>query len=155
MIRQKVPESVAAAYERLCAEGFTSRLVRNVAACGPAWTNLCHAGPPQDGRRQRPLIEVRHFASAVEDSLRHQGGSLRPRRARPGRPPACAPASVPLRRPPTPRGISQIFNAARFSDLSSDQESVITQFRGRPLLSRSTTGERNLPAPWTAFCKAI
>ncbi|GHF92043.1 YdcF family protein [Streptomyces sp. NRRL_ISP-5395] len=28
MIRQKVPESVAAAYERLCAEGFTSRLIR-------------------------------------------------------------------------------------------------------------------------------
>ncbi|WP_406189165.1 YdcF family protein [Streptomyces anulatus] len=27
MIRQKVPESVEAAYERLCAEGFTSRLV--------------------------------------------------------------------------------------------------------------------------------
>lgn len=27
MTRQKVPESVAAAYERLCAEGFTSRLV--------------------------------------------------------------------------------------------------------------------------------
>ncbi|MDW4916934.1 YdcF family protein [Streptomyces californicus] len=27
MIRQEVPESVAAAYERLCAEGFTSRLV--------------------------------------------------------------------------------------------------------------------------------
>ncbi|MGC4907488.1 YdcF family protein [Streptomyces cyaneofuscatus] len=27
MIRQKVPESVAAAYERLCAEGFTSRLL--------------------------------------------------------------------------------------------------------------------------------
>ncbi|MGJ5696100.1 YdcF family protein [Streptomyces sp. SID7815] len=27
MIRQEVPDSVAAAYERLCAEGFTSRLV--------------------------------------------------------------------------------------------------------------------------------
>ncbi|WP_404948553.1 YdcF family protein [Streptomyces sp. ARC14] len=27
MIKQEVPESVAAAYERLCAEGFTSRLV--------------------------------------------------------------------------------------------------------------------------------
>ncbi|MEU0128647.1 YdcF family protein [Streptomyces sp. NPDC006289] len=27
MIRQEVPESVAAAYERLCSEGFTSRLV--------------------------------------------------------------------------------------------------------------------------------
>lgn len=27
MIRQEVPDSVAAAYERLCSEGFTSRLV--------------------------------------------------------------------------------------------------------------------------------
>lgn len=36
MIRQEVPDSVATAYEHLCSEGFTSRLVpADQGLCGP------------------------------------------------------------------------------------------------------------------------